>query len=335
MNERKVSVIVPIYNREQYLERCLNSLLMQTYSNYEVICVDDGSTDKSGAICDEFASKDNRIRVVHTPNSGVSHARNMGLEMVSGQYILFVDSDDWVEKTFIQNMLPEGCEDLVYSGYQKYCNGVYSDTISVCAEYLYAAEWKSDFKRFWNCHPLTSVWRGCYKSSIIHSNSLRFCEFQVAEDLLFNLTYLEYCQSIRFSAASCYCYEAGDHASLMRRYIDNRLQIEIEVCKQLELISGKEEPELRWFCWHSVMRHLSKWYINEHRCLRKKIYRKQQECYKNDYFRKCLPYIRKNGSLDERIETYFMSYPLHRLYKPIYRAVLLASKAKRFLVRQK
>lgn len=92
-----ISVIVPIYNVEQFLDRCIESLQKQTYKNLEIFLVDDGSTDRSGKICDQYASEDSRIHVIHKPNGGPSSARNEGLKKCTGDYIAFVDSDDWVE----------------------------------------------------------------------------------------------------------------------------------------------------------------------------------------------------------------------------------------------
>ena len=96
-----VSVIVPIYNVEKYLEKCIESIVNQTYKNLEIILVDDGSPDNCPAICDEWAQKDSRIKVIHKKNGGLSSARNAGLEVSNGEYISFVDSDDWLdENTF-------------------------------------------------------------------------------------------------------------------------------------------------------------------------------------------------------------------------------------------
>lgn len=92
-----ISIIVPVYNAEKYLVKCLDSLVSQTYNNIEILLINDGSKDNSGNICDEFAQKDNRVRVVHKENGGVSSARNIGLDIAQGEYIGFVDSDDWVE----------------------------------------------------------------------------------------------------------------------------------------------------------------------------------------------------------------------------------------------
>ena len=93
----KISIIVPVYNVEQYLAECIESIKDQSLTDIEIILVDDGSPDNSGAICDDYARKDDRIRVIHKKNGGLSSARNAGLEVAIGEYIGFVDSDDWVE----------------------------------------------------------------------------------------------------------------------------------------------------------------------------------------------------------------------------------------------
>ena len=100
-----LSVIVPVYNAEAYLHRCIDSILMQTYINYELLLIDDGSTDKSGAICDEYLKKDSRVRVFHKDNGGVSSARDMGLGKSQGEWVTFIDSDDWVDNSFLQVMI--------------------------------------------------------------------------------------------------------------------------------------------------------------------------------------------------------------------------------------
>lgn len=100
-----ISVIVPIYNVEQYLSRCVDSLLAQTYRDFELILVDDGSPDNCGALCDDYATQDTRVRVIHKPNGGLSDARNAGLRIACGEYIAFVDSDDWVSPEYLEKLL--------------------------------------------------------------------------------------------------------------------------------------------------------------------------------------------------------------------------------------
>lgn len=105
MDEKLITIIVPVYNIEEYLPRCIESILAQTYRNLELILVDDGSSDKSGAICDEYAKKDARIRVLHKENGGSSSARNAGISQAKGQYIGFVDSDDFIENDMYKKMM--------------------------------------------------------------------------------------------------------------------------------------------------------------------------------------------------------------------------------------
>ena len=102
MSVNKISVIVPIYNVEKYIDRCIKSIVNQTYKNLEIILINDGSLDKSGQICDTWESKDNRIKVIHQMNSGVSVARNTGLENATGEYVTFVDSDDYIEPKYCE-----------------------------------------------------------------------------------------------------------------------------------------------------------------------------------------------------------------------------------------
>ena len=103
MNEL-VSIIVPVYNVEKYIKKCVDSLITQTYSNLEIILVNDGSPDNSGKICDEYAQSDSRIKVIHKANGGLSDARNTGIDIAEGQYIFFLDSDDWIDCQCIEKL---------------------------------------------------------------------------------------------------------------------------------------------------------------------------------------------------------------------------------------
>jgi len=103
--EELISVIVPVYNVEIFFDKCMTSIVNQTYKNLEIILVDDGSTDKSGKKCDEWKEKDERIKVIHKENGGASSARNVGLEDVTGNWISFIDSDDYIEKTFFRKFI--------------------------------------------------------------------------------------------------------------------------------------------------------------------------------------------------------------------------------------
>ena len=105
MSNAKISVIVPVYNVEKYLPRCIESILNQTYKDFELILVDDGSLDNSGKICDYYANKDSRVKVIHKKNEGPSLARNVGLDIAKGDFVSFVDSDDWIEETTYEQLM--------------------------------------------------------------------------------------------------------------------------------------------------------------------------------------------------------------------------------------
>lgn len=105
MSEKVVSIIVPVYNVEAYLAQCIDSLINQTYPHIEIILVDDGATDSSGQLCDDYAKRDNRIQVIHKPNGGLSSARNAALSSVSGDYLMYVDSDDWISEDTLEKCM--------------------------------------------------------------------------------------------------------------------------------------------------------------------------------------------------------------------------------------
>ena len=116
-NVPEISIIVPVYKVEEYLSQCIDSILVQTFTNFELLLVDDGSPDRCGEMCEEYAQKDERIRVFHQENAGVSTARNKGLAEAYGKYIVFVDSDDYVDKLYLEHLCSRDA-DYIVSGMQ-------------------------------------------------------------------------------------------------------------------------------------------------------------------------------------------------------------------------
>ncbi|MEI7668283.1 MAG: glycosyltransferase family A protein, partial [Erysipelotrichaceae bacterium] len=159
-----ISVIVPVYNVEKYIDRCVSSILNQTYKNLDIILVDDGSQDKSGQICDEYALKDNRIKVLHKSNGGLSDARNKGIELSKGEYISFVDSDDTISNNFIDKL------------YNLCVN--YSSDISMCyfkqftSEISFNREHESRIDIFTNIQMLENLINEKYVQSTVAWNKL-------------------------------------------------------------------------------------------------------------------------------------------------------------------
>ena len=183
MNEL-VSIIVPVYNVEKYLIKCLNSLIEQTYKNLEIILVDDGSQDNSGNICDKYKQKDSRIRVIHIENSGVSNARNIGLDNMKGQYTMFVDSDDYVSKNMVEelyNSIKKNEADISICGVENiYENGENRTTFK---EGRFVTNGEKALGELLNGKYFTSVcWGKMYKSELW--KNIRFNkDTKIAEDL--------------------------------------------------------------------------------------------------------------------------------------------------------
>lgn len=193
-----VSVIVPVYNTEQYLRECLDSLIRQTYSHLQIILVDDGSTDSSGTICEEYAKNDPRISVVHKENGGQSSARNVGIDLANGKYIYFLDSDDYLKENAIEelvNTAEQESADIVFfesetfvdfgdtpgqeafTNFFNYERKRTYDTKNSLEQFL-ALEENSEY---FVCTPLH-----LYKTQYIKNNSIRFTEGIIHEDELFS-----------------------------------------------------------------------------------------------------------------------------------------------------
>lgn len=225
----KISVIVPVFNNEKYIERCLKSICENSYENLEIIVVDDGSSDQSGNICDEYAKKDVRIKVVHQKNQGVSKSRNVGIDLSVGKYISFVDSDDVISKDFYM-LMKTGLE----SDYFDLCMcSVFHITkenqrafecnsfdIYLNEESLAQREWwyklNKTYLLYGPCNKL-------YKADLIKKNSVSFpIDTSYGEDLLFNFEYLNYCSNIRYLKEPQYFYYKDNENSLSYKYQENR-----------------------------------------------------------------------------------------------------------------
>lgn len=195
----RVSIIIPVYNCEEYLENCIKSLLNQTLTEIEFVFINDGSTDNSLEILKYYEKNDNRIKLINQKNSGVSRARNIGLKYCSGEYIGFVDSDDFIEKDMYQNMYECASEknlDFVICNYIKHIIKKDKDILQYC-EFKPLKFNKDDIKQYTFEHFIIQQdngfnWNKLYKRSLIEENNLKFNEsLTINEDLLFNLEYLE------------------------------------------------------------------------------------------------------------------------------------------------
>ena len=209
MDKVKISIIVPVYNAEEYLDRCINSILDQEFPSFEVILVDDGSTDSSSLICDRYSGTDPRFISVHLKNSGVSAARNAGLNLAQGEYVMFVDSDDALLPYALDELMSNlNDEDVVVGGYGVFVENVPKKEIKPKATMSYKG---SDFPRFFqdnimrNCEMLDSPWAKLFKRKVI--GKTRFAEdLTYAEDKLFVFEVLTKSSSVLSVSAAIYGY---------------------------------------------------------------------------------------------------------------------------------
>lgn len=238
----KVSIIVPIYNVEKYLKKSIESLINQTLKEIEIILVNDGSTDNSLSICQGYALKDTRIKVVDKPNGGVSTARNIGLRHAQGEYIGFVDPDDWIEKEMYENMyntITQTKSSICLSNYiieskgkkekveLKFEERTFSeeDMISNIISRILGAKTLDKLNEV----IMGNVWRILIKREIIDKNNIRFLdEIKIMEDLIFLLQVLLKCNSISIDKGAYYHY-INDHSSAMRSYKNEYLEVNEKV----------------------------------------------------------------------------------------------------------
>lgn len=236
----KVSIIVPIYNVERYLDRCMQTLLGQTMTDIEIILVDDGSPDRCPQMCDEYAKKDPRVKVVHKQNGGLGYARNSGLDVATGEYVAFVDSDDFTSVEAYETLYKVAKEqdaDIVYAGFtmqdsdgtESECfmlNHVWEgkEIISFLKSMIF--DTKPDIDTIW-----MSVWNGLYKRDLIEQHKIRFFserEF-LSEDILFHLMLVPLCRKIVCIPKTFYhyCYNGTSltHSSFNVRKIECNIRL--------------------------------------------------------------------------------------------------------------
>ncbi|HEY8421026.1 MAG TPA: glycosyltransferase family 2 protein [Thermoclostridium sp.] len=211
MAQPLVSIIVPVYNSEKTLVRCINSILKQQYQNTEIILVNDGSTDNSLTICREYAKMDSRIIVIDKQNTGVSDTRNTGMSYASGQYFQFVDSDDWISenatKDLVDRMQESNC-DLVIAGFYRVINGRKSEKSNITANKVMD---KKEFISHMMKAPANFyygvMWNKLYRADIIKAHGITCCtDLNWCEDFLFNLDYLRYSESFASLSNPVYYY---------------------------------------------------------------------------------------------------------------------------------
>lgn len=284
---KKISIIIPVYNVEKYLREALDSLLAQTYTNWEAICIDDGSSDNSLGILNEYAQEDSRFVIVKQKNSGASAARNKGLKMAAGEYIMFLDSDDLFEKNACElalNTIEKHKSDVAIFGYHdlfgdkripNYRNTVIDDIIS--------GKKDPEFSIF------VTIWMKIFKKSFLLENNIFFLETQdVSEDMMFSYEVLLNGAKISLINESLYLYRRNRENSLTTRNI-NGIKSEIRAAEYMikNPMFNKASEEMK-------MNFVA-------------------ECFRN-----CLYYFYKFKEIDKQIIIYLDSLKMIKFWEKIY-----------------
>lgn len=222
----RVSIIIPVYNIAEFLSRCLDSVLSQTLVDMEVLLIDDGSNDGSEIICDEYAAKDDRIRVFHLQNGGVSRARNKGIAAATGDYIGFVDADDWISPDMFLSLVSaadtNNTDIVICDCYTACGDNLELDSFSEIKEGIFA---KSQIKPEYLLQFAGVAWRCIYKRSFIEKYSVSFpLDMKISEDRVFNVYAFGFAEGIYYLKKPLY-YRFVREGSAVNKYYDDFLSM--------------------------------------------------------------------------------------------------------------
>ena len=319
-----ISVIVPVYKVEQYLKKCIDSILEQTYYNLEIILVDDGSPDNCGAICDEYAKKDSRIRVIHKNNGGLSDARNAGLDIMTGEYVAFVDSDDWIEPTMYEKLLTNMKHfqaDISFGGVADdvvQIGAVKTIKVSDYGKEPFVEDKTETMKRV--LQNGCSAWDKIYRADLFDNVRFPVGEFNEDEAIILHL--LNKCQRSCFTGEVFYHYmHRKNSGSLTKSSFSRGKTVWYDHCKSNLAFVALHYPEL---VPYAKRRYLSSliWVLNNMTADTKQFsdlipqYRTElQLCIKDKMWLRSLP-------TKERLRVYFLAY----CYTPYAMALKMAGK---------
>lgn len=239
-----ISIIIPVYNVEKYIHRCVDSVINQSYKNLEIILVDDGSPDSCGSICDDYVKLDARIKVVHKKNEGLGFARNAGLDCASGKYVTFIDGDDYIGLEHIETMyknIKNSATDTCMAGHTKVYKDKHIEHANVCAGKVFRDNVKENILHrmcgadaHGNDYIEMSVCMVLFSNEIIQKNHLRFVSEReyVSEDLVFDFEYYPLSKGVCILDLTDYYY-CDNEGSLTTKYREDRFESQIKFYKLL------------------------------------------------------------------------------------------------------
>lgn len=237
-----ISIIVPVYNVENYVHRCIDSILNQTFSDFELILINDGSVDNSGKICDDYANKDNRITVMHQENTGQATARNRALDIIKGEYIFFVDSDDWIHPKTLETLLSLSVNtdsDIAACGFQKVdCFIDYFDLKDEKVE-----EYSSMNFYYYRSNLVNVPWCKLYRKCLF--DNMRFPDGKIHEDVFLIYKIIYRAEKIAYIEYPFYYYFQNTDSTMLKKYSLKRLS-EVEAGEEQVEFFKKRENDINY-----------------------------------------------------------------------------------------
>lgn len=298
-----ISIILPVYKvRKEYIKQCIDSIKKQTYSNFEVICIFDGSDSKTIKHCKEYIGKDKRFNCVSRDNKGVSYTRNEGIARAKGEWITFIDADDWFEnnalESFVNNMVKDDSIDFYIlrafiNGKKNYC--AYQNNHIIDQEKkveLFQSAFGTKYGKYSYCE---SVWKNFYKKSALLANGIEFPEkIKIGEDMIFNYRIWSKCREGYFINSSIYNYRINDESVMNSDY--NQLKEKYEVLfptfeKEIQKLDKRYTENYSIF----IIKQIKRFYL--HYGNDNKTFSEISELIKNKYYQEKIK-VSKIGTLD-------------------------------------
>lgn len=311
----ELSIIIPVYKTEKYIRECVDSVLREAPENSEIILVDDGSPDNSPKICDEYALKNKRVKVIHKENGGLSDARNVGISVAEGKKIFFIDSDDFVPNGYFSKMLAYD-SDLIIGNYSAFFeDGTPNITGYVHLEkYNEVSDYLKDF-HYYFATLFNFAWGKIYRKDIIIDNELRFSKnVSMVEDVLFNIEYYKHCKTIQIVSDAMLCYRQLQ-GSLSRVYSPKVFDWYVLSYKHIEILL----KEYKSFTKENEVHLYSHFVSNAIECIvgfwkqpKKAKLEKYKEICNNEFLINALPYAIAKRS-NKRILTALKNKSIKRL----------------------
>lgn len=266
MSNPLISVIVPIYNVEKYLRECVDSILCQTYSNLEIILVDDGSPDKCPGICDEYAKKDNRVKVIHQDNGGLAHARNVGIANSNGEYLTFIDSDDYVSNDYVESLykgISEFGADISIASFYPFKDNDVCQQLPKSVSYEEISK-EEAIKRYCSINadcsmPFISACNKIYRKILF--DGIAFPKGKLYEDAFTTYKLIDRARKIVYSTAKLYYYRINPNSILGQAFKEKHLEMAEAFCSGMDYFNEKNEKDLSdMFVLPLLMREIYCWW---------------------------------------------------------------------------